>query len=167
MLDSVCLQCRHILNLSCPDRVEMDVCDKLLEIGILLTENRFVAVLKKMPVSVMSPIELHRIACQKPTHDRCNRNSSSAIVAHHPTGTSLRCPSEFYIFRLRIGLQYRPDALDGVPFIGAPAAYLLQFMQRIKPVRLSHQIETHDQLAEPLKVMFSRTGRQVSLNQLA
>jgi len=91
MLDSVCLQCRHILNLSCPDRVEMDVCDKLLEIGILLTENRFVAVLKKMPVSVMSPIELHRIACQKPTHDRCNRNSSSAKKEMHMIGHQCPC----------------------------------------------------------------------------
>ncbi len=46
-------QCQNIHDDSGPKRVEMDVCDQLFEISVLLTKDQFIAVLKKMSASAM------------------------------------------------------------------------------------------------------------------
>ena len=56
----------------------MDVCDQLPEISILFTKDRFVAVLEKVSVAAMPPVDPHRIAGQKPPNDRCYRMGSGA-----------------------------------------------------------------------------------------
>ena len=47
----------QIFHDSSPNRVEMNVCDQLLEIPILLTKNRFVAILKKMSMPAVVPLK--------------------------------------------------------------------------------------------------------------
>ena len=56
----------------------MDIGDQLPEIAILLAKDRFVPVLKKMPVAAMPPVEAHRIAGQKPAHGCGDRPASGA-----------------------------------------------------------------------------------------
>lgn len=63
----------------------------LHEIPILLTKNRFVAVLEKMSMSVMTPVEPHRVTGQKPAHDRCDRNRSGAKQQVHVIGHQRPC----------------------------------------------------------------------------
>lgn len=46
----------------------MDVADQFPKIDIFLTQNRFVTVLKHVPVAVMTVIERNRITSQQPTH---------------------------------------------------------------------------------------------------
>ena len=47
----------------------MDVANKLQEIRIFLTDNRFIAILKEMAASFVAFVEGDRIACHKATHD--------------------------------------------------------------------------------------------------
>jgi len=54
---------------SCSERIQVNVADKFEEIWILLAQDGFVAVLKKMPRAVMPTVEVDRIACQQPSHD--------------------------------------------------------------------------------------------------
>ena len=44
-----------------------------------------------LAVSVMSPVEPHRIAGQKPAHDRCDRSGSSAQKQMHVIGHQRPC----------------------------------------------------------------------------
>lgn len=53
--------------------------------------NRLVAVLEKMPVSPVPPIESHRIAGQEPAHDRCDRNASRPHEEMHVRGHQSPC----------------------------------------------------------------------------
>jgi hypothetical protein len=51
----------------------MDVTDKFEQVGVSLTKNRFVTVLKEMPMTVMAAIEVSGISTKQPFHDCCNR----------------------------------------------------------------------------------------------
>ena len=44
------VQCRDIRDDSGPERVEMDVCDQLFEISVLLAKDRFISVLPPAPL---------------------------------------------------------------------------------------------------------------------
>jgi hypothetical protein len=72
------LQCRQIVNDPGPQRVEVDIGHQLPEISVFFAEDRFVAVLKKMPVAAVPAVEAHRIAGQKPAHDRRDRAAPGA-----------------------------------------------------------------------------------------
>ena len=74
--ERISFQCGIIVNDPGPQRVEMDIGHQLPGISVLLAENRFVAVLKKVPVAAIPAAEAHRIAGQKPAHDRGNRAAS-------------------------------------------------------------------------------------------
>ena len=54
---------------ACPYGVKMDVTDKLLEVDVLLTDDRFVPVLKELTGSVVSVIERNGISRQKTSHE--------------------------------------------------------------------------------------------------
>ena len=56
----------------------MDICNELRQVGILFAKNRFIAVLKKMPMPAMPSVEPHRITGRKPAHDGCNWNLPGA-----------------------------------------------------------------------------------------
>ena len=56
----------------------MDIGHQLLQISVLLAENGFVPVLKKVPVAAVSAVEAYRIAGQKAAHDRGDRTASGA-----------------------------------------------------------------------------------------
>lgn len=51
----------------------MDVPDKFTQVGFLLAENRFVAVLKQMTVSTVAAVERNSISGQQSPHDGGNR----------------------------------------------------------------------------------------------
>ncbi len=51
----------------------MNVADQFQQICFLLADNRFVSILKKMPVSLMTFIEVDRITGQDFTHTGCQR----------------------------------------------------------------------------------------------
>ena len=46
----------------------MDVTNQFPEIDVFLADDGFVAVLKKLPVPPVPPIEIDHIPCQKPSH---------------------------------------------------------------------------------------------------
>ena len=63
----------HGFNDTRSKRVKVDVAHQLLEVWIFLTENRFVAVLKQVPVPPMAAIEAYGITGEQPAHYRGNR----------------------------------------------------------------------------------------------
>ena len=50
-------------------RIEVDIADKLGEIGVFLTENRLVAILEELPVTVVLFVEAHGVAGKQTGHD--------------------------------------------------------------------------------------------------
>lgn len=52
----------------------MDVANELLEIGIFLTNNGFVSILKQIPVSSVTMIEADDVSGQQPSHHRRQRH---------------------------------------------------------------------------------------------
>jgi hypothetical protein len=73
----------------------MDVANKLTEVGILLTKNGFVAVLKQMPASAVAMVEIYGISGQQAPHD--GRNGGQAgfeqqmnMVRHQGPGKAWR-----------------------------------------------------------------------------
>ena len=58
----------HGFNDTCSKRVKVDVAHQLLKVCIFLTENRFVSVLKQVPVTPMAAIEVYGITGEQPTH---------------------------------------------------------------------------------------------------
>ena len=50
----------------------MDVADKFKKVGLLLTEKRFVTVLKEMAGAVVPSVELLGVACKQPAHKPCD-----------------------------------------------------------------------------------------------
>jgi hypothetical protein len=91
------MRCSDILHHSCPERIEVDVCDKLFEIRIFLAENRFVTVLEEMSISAMSPIEPDRVTGQQAAHDPRDWNGSGAEKQMRMIGHE--CP------RITLGLR--------------------------------------------------------------
>ena len=49
--------------------VEVDVADKLQQVRVFFTYNRFVAILKKMPTSSMTNVECYCISGHETSHD--------------------------------------------------------------------------------------------------
>jgi hypothetical protein len=54
----------------------MDVAHQLQQIGILLAEDEFITVLKKMPAAPVATVEAYRIPGKQPLHDRRYRHIS-------------------------------------------------------------------------------------------
>lgn len=63
-------QLSEVVHDSSPDRIEVNVPDQFLEIGILLADNRRVPVLKKVSMTPVPAIETDRIARQQSSHER-------------------------------------------------------------------------------------------------
>jgi hypothetical protein len=51
----------------------MNITNQFQQILIFLAQNGFEAVLKKMTLSVMTPVKVNGITSEYPTHDRRNR----------------------------------------------------------------------------------------------
>ena len=56
----------------------MDVANQFKEIGIFLTHNRFIAILKQMPAPFMALVEGDGIAGHEATHDLAQRGCADA-----------------------------------------------------------------------------------------
>ena len=54
----------------------MDISDQLQQIRLLLAKNRFVSILEKVPVTVVTTVEKNGIAGQQPSHDRRERGGA-------------------------------------------------------------------------------------------
>jgi len=65
-------------NKAGPERIEMDVPDQILEIGVFLTDDRLVAVLEEMSGTVMSSVEAGGVSGQEPCHNFGQRSSAGA-----------------------------------------------------------------------------------------
>jgi len=48
--------------------IQMDVTDQFLKVGVFLADNRFVPVLKELPVPLMGSVEVNCIAGKEPGH---------------------------------------------------------------------------------------------------
>ena len=59
----------EIGNQSGPQRIEVDIANQFEEVGIFLADDGFVAVLKEMPGTVVTAIEIDGIACEKSAHE--------------------------------------------------------------------------------------------------
>jgi hypothetical protein len=62
------LQIGHIFYRTGTERVQMNVPDKLKKVRVLLTEKRFVPILKKMSGAAIPSIELQGIAGEQSAH---------------------------------------------------------------------------------------------------
>jgi len=51
-----------------PNRVQMDITDKLLKIHIFLAHNGFISILKKYPGAVVPAVESHCITGEQLSH---------------------------------------------------------------------------------------------------
>ncbi len=74
-----------------PQRIEMDVAHQFEQVGILLADDRFVAVLKKVPRALMAAIEIEGIAGEKSAHEGGQPRGAGAeqqvnVVAHQRPG---------------------------------------------------------------------------------
>jgi hypothetical protein len=49
-------------------RIQMDVTNQFPEIDVFLADYGFISVLKKLPVPLVSSIEIDHVPCQKPSH---------------------------------------------------------------------------------------------------
>lgn len=56
--------------------IQVDIPDQFLEIRLFLTQNGFVAILKKLPVTLVFSIEPARVSRKKAAHE--NRNGGGA-----------------------------------------------------------------------------------------
>jgi len=78
------------------NRVKMNVTDKFQEIGILLTENGFITVLKEMTVTIVSSVEGHGISSKDSSHYRrygycaCTKEEVDMVGDQGPTITACR-----------------------------------------------------------------------------
>jgi hypothetical protein len=97
----------------------VDVADKLKEIWVLLAQDGFVAVLKKMPGAAMPTIKMNCVARQQPPHDRRNGNMSGP--EKEVTMVGYECPSKTACRSLR---QNRGDPLDEIVPVGIVYKYL-------------------------------------------
>jgi hypothetical protein len=61
-----------------PKRVQMDVTNKFLAIGIFLTNDGFVAVLEKLAVPLVHPVKMDRIAGEQTGHGNGKRHVARA-----------------------------------------------------------------------------------------
>jgi hypothetical protein len=54
----------------------VDVPNQFLEVGLFLTGNGFVTILKKVAVPVVPVVKADYVSCQKPSHQRCQGNQA-------------------------------------------------------------------------------------------
>jgi hypothetical protein len=74
-----------------PEGIEMDIADQILEIGVLLADNRFITVLKKMTRPVSPAIEGYCIAGKKSCHDRGQGHVTRTDEEMHVVGEKRPC----------------------------------------------------------------------------
>lgn len=65
---SISINCAHILNHAGPKWIEVDVACKLQKIRLLLTNYRFVSVLKYLPMALVPQVEVYDISCKEAAH---------------------------------------------------------------------------------------------------
>ena len=63
------LKFRHGSYEPSPQGIQMNIADQLLEIGLLVTHDGFITVLKEMPMSAMAPIIGDGIAGEQAPHE--------------------------------------------------------------------------------------------------
>jgi hypothetical protein len=71
----------------------VDIADQFQKVRLLLTQDRFVAVLKQAPRSLVSPIEGHGVPCQHPSHDSGDGRlprPEQEMVGHQAPGKTVR-----------------------------------------------------------------------------
>ena len=51
------------------NRIEVDIADQLLQVGVFLADDGFVSILKQMAATFVTAIKAYRIARQEPSHD--------------------------------------------------------------------------------------------------
>ena len=61
-----------------PQRVQMDIADQVLEIAVLLAQDRFVAILKKLPVPSIFPVKPGRVPGEQAAHEYGNRDDAAS-----------------------------------------------------------------------------------------
>jgi len=104
------------------ERVEVDIAHQVFEVGILLTDNRFIAVLKEMSGTFVPAIKTGGVSGQKSCHNRRQRHCTGAkqqvcvFCKEHPCVTD--CPG----FRKKIAAPSKKvpsigkASKDGSPF---------------------------------------------------
>ena len=59
----------RVVHQTGPKRVQMNIAHQLKKIGILLAEDRLVAILKQVPLAIMTQVEADCMACHQSSHD--------------------------------------------------------------------------------------------------
>ena len=70
----------------------MNVAHQFEQIRILPAQDGFIAVLEDVPRSVMTAVEVNRVACRKATHDGGNRHATGSNEQMEMVGNE--CPSK-------------------------------------------------------------------------
>ena len=101
-----------------PQRVQVNIPYQFQQIGLFLAQDRFVAVLKEMPASVVFPIEGDGVPREKFSHDTRNRGTSRPeqqvyMVGHQDSGRGCRLREDLAesfdeIPPVLIGAEYFP-----------------------------------------------------------
>ena len=102
----------------------MDITDKFLEICIFLAHNRFITILKQMPMTLVTAIKADSIAGKKPSHHRGKGNNPRSkqkmgvVGDKHP--------------RLTAGLRLREDFCQAIEeILSIPVGY--EYLSTLSP----------------------------------
>jgi hypothetical protein len=72
------IQCLEVFHQTGSQWIQVDIPYQFVEIRGFLTQNGFVAILKKLPITLVFTIEPARVSGKKATHENGNGNSAGS-----------------------------------------------------------------------------------------
>jgi hypothetical protein len=72
------MQSFQITNNLCPQRIQMNIPDQFLQIGIFLAYDGLISVLEKLTVALVPPIIRYRISGKQSSHESGNTSRTAS-----------------------------------------------------------------------------------------
>jgi len=74
----VSIEFTHICHQFAAQRIEMDIANQLLKIGVFLANYRLILVLKKLPAATMPAVEINGVTGQQSAHQAGDTAAAAA-----------------------------------------------------------------------------------------